>query len=73
MEVSGILVQPARSRAIKQPSTAREIRDDVCLLITGRVLYTNEEASIIGTGQINLGNSYLICPVPFNHVPFNHS
>jgi hypothetical protein len=41
-----MLVQPARNRAIKQPSTAREIRNDVCLLITGRVLYTNEEAGI---------------------------
>ena len=47
MEVSGMLVQPARNRAIKQPSTARGIRNDVCLLITGRVLYTNEEARII--------------------------
>ena len=43
MEVSGMLVQPARKRTIKQASTAGEIRNDVCLLITGRVLYTNEE------------------------------
>ena len=63
MVVSGMLVQPARSRAIKQPSLARGIRNAVCLLITGRVLYTSEEAgitfdSIIGTGQINLGNLF---------------
>jgi glycerol uptake facilitator-like aquaporin len=44
MVVSGMLVQPARNRAIKQASLAREILNAVCLLIIGCVLYTSDEA-----------------------------
>ena len=44
MVVSGMLVQPTRNRAIKQPSLAREIRNAICLLIIGCVLYTSEAA-----------------------------
>ena len=46
MLVSGMLVQPARKKANKQPIPARGIRNAVCLLIMGCVLYTSKEAGV---------------------------
>ena len=39
MLVSGMLVQPARNKTIKQPSPDRGIRNAVCFLIMGCVVF----------------------------------